>query len=218
MIDLHTHTIMSDGELLPAELARRVDVLGYRYLALTDHAGPSNLGYLIEAGLRAAEELNPHLGVVLIPGVELTHCPPKLIPKLTQEARSLGALWVAVHGETLVEPVLPGTNLAALEAGVDLLAHPGLLTEEEAELAARNGVALELSFRKGHSLTNGLVRLRAREAGAILVVDSDAHSPSDLMTDQLSRGVALGAGLSEEEAELVRQRAYQLAEKAVNRA
>lgn len=28
-IDLHTHSIFSDGELLPSELARRADVLGH---------------------------------------------------------------------------------------------------------------------------------------------------------------------------------------------
>ena len=72
MLDLHTHTIHSDGELLPAELARRVDALGYRYIALTDHVGPSNLEPVARAILLAAEELNPHLEVTIIPGVELT--------------------------------------------------------------------------------------------------------------------------------------------------
>ena len=35
---LHTYTIFSDGELLPAELARRAKVAGYRAIAITNHA------------------------------------------------------------------------------------------------------------------------------------------------------------------------------------
>ena len=42
MIDLHTHTLYSDGELIPAELWRRAQVKGYRYLAITDHVDASN--------------------------------------------------------------------------------------------------------------------------------------------------------------------------------
>ena len=217
MIDLHCHTFFSDGALLPAELARRVEVLGYRYLALTDHAGPSNLEELISAARRAARELNPHLKVTLIPGVELTHVPPGLINDLTRRARGLGAVWVVVHGESLVEPVAPGTNQAALEAGVDLLAHPGLLTLDQARLAAEKGVALELTSRRGHSLANGLVAALAREAGATLVVNSDSHSPGDILTPEMAEKVALGAGLSREEAGLARERALELGARAAAR-
>ena len=42
-IDLHTHSIFSDGELLPSELARRADVLGHKALAITDHVDASNI-------------------------------------------------------------------------------------------------------------------------------------------------------------------------------
>ncbi len=214
MIDLHCHTIFSDGELLPAELAHRVDALGYRYVALTDHVGPSNLELAISACVRAAEELNPYLNCTIIPGVELTHIPPGLIPKLARRAKDLGAVWVVVHGESLVEPVAPGTNQAALETGkgggVDLLAHPGLLTREQARLATRNQVALELTSRRGHSLSNGLVAALGREAGATLLVNSDSHSPGDILTPEMARKVALGAGLSEAEADRLRANALEI--------
>ncbi|MFY9194440.1 MAG: PHP domain-containing protein, partial [Methanoculleus sp.] len=49
MYDLHTHTILSDGELLPTELIRRAAVLGYSTIAITDHADASNLAGLVEA-------------------------------------------------------------------------------------------------------------------------------------------------------------------------
>ena len=107
-----------------------------------------------------------------------------------------------VHGETPVEPVAPGTNRAALECpDVDILAHPGFVTEEDAALAASNGIALELTARAGHNITNGHVAQVARRAGAKLVINTDAHTPRDFMDQARARLVALGAGLTEEEAE-----------------
>jgi putative hydrolase len=196
MIDLHTHCFFSDGALVPAEHLRRVAVLGYAAVALTDHADGSNIEHLITNIGRAAAELNPVSPTRLIVGVELTHVPPPLIGPLTQRARRLGAELVVVHGETPVEPVEPGTNLAAISAGVDILAHPGFITEVEARLAVENGVALELSGRKGHSLTNGHVVRIAEQVGAVLVVNADAHEPGDFLTAERAEIVATGAGLS----------------------
>lgn len=199
MIDLHTHTFFSDGALVPAEHLRRVEVLGYEAVAVTDHADSSNMDFIIPRMIQAAKDLNPHSKTRLLPGIELTHVPPDLIARLVRRARELGAQVVVVHGETIVEPVTPGTNLAAIEAGADVLSHPGFLTEEEARLAAKKGVLLELSGRKGHSLTNGHVARVALSAGAQLVVNADAHAPGDFLTAKMARMVALGAGLSEEQ-------------------
>ncbi len=196
MIDLHTHTFFSDGALVPAEHLRRVEVLGYKAVAITDHVDSSNLDFVIPRMIQAAKDLNPYSSTRLLPGVELTHVPPALIASLTRQARELGALVVVVHGETPVEPVAPGTNLAAIEAGVDLLSHPGFISEEEVRLAAQQGVMLELSGRKGHSLTNGHVARLAIKAGARMAVNADAHTPGDFLTAEMAEKVALGAGLS----------------------
>ncbi|MFO7605858.1 MAG: histidinol phosphate phosphatase domain-containing protein [Desulfurivibrionaceae bacterium] len=197
MIDLHTHTFFSDGELVPAEHLRRVEVMGYEAVAITDHADSSNMDWIIPRIVRAAEDLNRHSKTRLIPGIELTHVPPEMLAGLTAKARELGALIVVAHGETPVEPVRPGTNRASIEAGVDVLSHPGFITLEEAGLAARNGVFLELSGRKGHSLTNGHVARIALETEALLAVNADAHGPGDFLTAKMAETVALGAGLSQ---------------------
>ena len=199
MIDLHTHTIFSDGVLIPVELARRAKVIGYQALAFTDHVDASNLENVLKNVRKAVFAYSPFVGVDLIAGVEITHVPPGLIPDMVRAARGLGAQIVVVHGETLVEPVERGTNLAAIEAEADILAHPGLVTEQEATLAAEKGVFLEISTRKGHSLANGHVAACARRYGARLIINNDAHEPGDLVSLQLREKIALGAGLTPEE-------------------
>ncbi len=199
MIDLHTHTFFSDGTMCPSELVQRAEDKGLQGVALTDHADPSNLEMVVERLRAAVEELNRHHRIRSLAGVELTHVPPPLIGPLALRARALGAHLVVVHGETIVEPVPAGTNQAAIEARVDVLAHPGLLTPEQARAAAENGVLLELSARAGHCLGNGLVAALARRAGAGVVVDSDAHASRDLIDERMARKVGLGAGLDEAE-------------------
>ncbi len=214
MIDLHTHSLFSDGVLVPSELVRRAVMKGYEVIAITDHADASNLDFTIPRVAHACKELSSRWKILALPGIELTHIPPETFAELTGRARSLGAAIVVAHGETLVEPVHPGTNRAAIEAGVDILAHPGLITKEEAALAAKNGVYLEISSRKGHSLSNGHVAKIAAETGTRLVIDTDTHEPGDLITDEFARSVLLGAGLSGDRLDAVFRNSRELAEKA----
>ena len=196
MYDLHTHTIHSDGELLPTELIRRAQVLGYDIIAITDHTDRSNITRLIgmiEAVRSSAEEY----GIRLVTGVEITHVPPKEIPEIAKVARNEGAEVVIVHGETVVEPVAGGTNQAACGCeDVDILAHPGLITEQDALAAAQNNVFLEITSRGGHNRTNGHVCRIAGIAGCSLVVNSDTHSPGDLMSEEARKAVVIGAGMN----------------------
>jgi len=214
MIDLHTHSLFSDGVLVPSELVRRAVMKGYEVIAITDHADESNLDFTIPRVAAACKELNKRWKIIALPGIELTHIPPETFGKLTERARSLGAAIIVAHGETMVEPVHPGTNRAAIEAKVDILAHPGLITMDEAALAAQHGVHLEISSRKGHSLSNGHVVNMAAATGAKLVIDTDTHEPGDLIDDEFARSVLLGAGLSADHIAPVFQHSRALAEKA----
>lgn len=199
MIDLHTHSIFSDGELIPAELIRRACVKGYRAIAITDHMDSSNMDFIIPRIAAIAREFNGVQPVRVIPGTELTHALPGQLPDLVRKARELGAELVVVHGETIVEPVIEGTNRASIEAGADILAHPGLISEEDVVLAAEKGVSLELSGRKGHSLSNGHVASLAVKHGATLVINTDAHSPGDLINRSFAEEIILSAGLDREQ-------------------
>lgn len=198
MYDFHTHTLLSDGELLPTELLRRLKVAGYSAVAITDHVDRSNIAETITAIERvrpSAEEM----GIRLLTGVEITHVPPAEIGELADFAKKNGAEIVVVHGESPVEPVAPGTNHAACSSpDVDILAHPGLINQEDAMLAAKNNIALEITARGGHNRANGYIARISEECGCIIVIDSDAHHPGDLMSDVARKVIAKGAGIKPE--------------------
>ena len=201
LYDLHTHTILSDGEMLPSELVRRMAVLGYTTVAITDHVDTSNAESVVKTLLDVQESARL-FGVRLLCGVEITHVPPSLIAAVARQAREAGADIVIVHGETTVEPVAPGTNHAACACReVNVLAHPGLITHEDARLAQENGIALEITSRGGHNRTNGHVVRIARETSCQMVVDSDAHAPHDLLDKTGKETVAQGAGLTAAESD-----------------
>lgn len=212
MIDLHTHSLLSDGELLPSELARRYEEKGFKAIAITDHADMSNIKSVAEAIVGFCDHW-PKNRIKVIPGIELTHLPLEQFKKAVSFARNKGVKIIIAHGETLVEPVVKGTAEAALESGIDILSHPGLISEEDVKLAARRGIFLELSARGGHCLGNGHVAHLALKYGAKLCINSDSHDPSDIPTVELLKEVGLGAGLSLKElsrvykdmAELVRR-------------
>jgi putative hydrolase len=213
MIDLHTHTFFSDGELVPSELARRAFLKGYKVLGISDHADSSNMEFLITALLKLSQKTHFYGHITIVPGIELTHVPKEAIRELTRDARRMGARFVVVHGETIVEPVEEGTNRAAIDAGVDILAHPGLITEEDALLAKEKNVFLEITAKRGHALTNGHVARLARKVGARLIYSTDAHAPTDLLPEEMARKVVVGAGLLPEDFSIMQKNAFELVER-----
>jgi len=203
MYDLHTHTILSDGEMLPIELIRRMAVTGYTTVAITDHVDLSNAESVLST-LALVRESAGLYGVRLLCGVEITHVPPTQIAPLAKSAKAAGADIVVVHGETPVEPVAEGTNHAACTCNqVNVLAHPGVISLKDAKAAAKNGIALEITSRGGHNRTNGHVVRVARQAGCQMVVDSDAHAPHDILDERAKFIVAKGAGLTDAECKQV---------------
>lgn len=196
VIDFHTHTFWSDGVLSPVEQARRALVNGYQAIGLTDHMGVGNVEHLLQQLRHDRDIVERYWPIQVVIGVELTHVPARGIGEAAKSARDAGAEIVVLHGETPVEPVEEGSDAAAIDCGfVDLIGHPGHITEDEVRRAVNNDVFLEISARSGHCLANGHVASLGQSLGAKLVVDSDAHSPSDLLTEEFQKSVALGAGI-----------------------
>ncbi|MGQ0797828.1 MAG: histidinol phosphate phosphatase domain-containing protein [Methanobacteriota archaeon] len=195
--EFHSHTVLTDGELLGIELIRRAVALGHRAIAVTDHVSLGNIEWVVRQEILDCD-LAKSWDILAIPGVEITHVPPDRLDDAVRAARRAGARVVVVHGETISEPVAPGTNRRAVSnPDVDILAHPGLITREDADLARSNDVFLEISTRRAHAPANGHVAREAEGAVATPIVDSDAHAPGDLVTQDEAVRFARAAGLPE---------------------
>ena len=218
LYDLHTHTFHSDGVLSPLELIHRAFVIGYTGIAITDHVALGSLERMLNEIREDCALARKHWNIKAIPGVELTHLPVHAIPEIAEAARELGAQIVIVHGETTTEPVPRGTNLAAINClFVDILAHPGLITMEEAKLAAKNGIYLELSARRGHMNSNAHVAEMAQKAGAKMLVNSDAHDEHNLLTPAIIAEIVEKAGAGSLMIEIMEQNPLALIAKIENR-
>src|SRR5690606_106848 len=122
----------------PVEQARRAVVNGYSAIGMTDHVGLGNVSHLLTELQREREIIERYWPIKVIVGVELTHVPAAGIAEAARSARESGAEIVVLHGETPVEPVEPGSNAAAIDSGyVDLIGHPGHITEDEVKRAVQ---------------------------------------------------------------------------------
>lgn len=219
MIDLHIHICASSAPQsfgLPAGEALRFAVLnGYRGAGLILRSGeltPPLLAPLIED----INNLSLHANIEAILGIELVHIPPALLPLAVNNARQAGAGLVLVHGESLMECVEEGTNFAAIEAGADILAHPGLIDEQAAAYAAERGVALELSCAPRHAFANSHIINMAERFGCTLVPGSSAVTQREILPPTLRDRLYQGAGLTREGAIRIQQNAGKLLQKQMN--
>ncbi|HNX81614.1 MAG TPA: histidinol phosphate phosphatase domain-containing protein [Candidatus Omnitrophota bacterium] len=197
MFNLHCHSILSDGDLIASEIAVRYAAAGYTTIAITDHADYSNIKNVVSSILDFTRHWPKNSTIKVLAGVELTHVPLDQFKPLVKYARSKGIQIIVGHGESPVEPVIKGTNRAALESGIDILAHPGLISDEDVVLAGQRKIFLEVSSRRGHGNTNNHVANRACALGARLVINTDGHSPEDIITPAQLRQVGITAGLTE---------------------
>ncbi len=205
MYNLHCHSLLSDGVLLPSEVAVRYAHAGYHVIAITDHVDYSNIESVIRAILDFSRHWPSNSGIKVLPGIELTHVPPEQFKPLSKYARKQGIKIIVAHGETLVEPVIKGTNRAALEADIDILAHSGLISDEEVLLAKKKNIFLELTSRKGHAQTNPYVAEKALKFGAKLVLNTDSHAPEDIISPEELIKVGLMANLSPKDLDNINQ-------------
>lgn len=195
-IDLHTHSLFSDGVLIASELVYRAKVRDYEAIAVTDHGDFSTIDFILPRVRKIASALSSAYGLRVLAGIEITYVPPAAIAQAVRLCRRLKADIVVVHGETPAETVPPGTNRAAINAGADVLAHPGYITPEDAAQAAALNVALEITTRRGHRDGNRHVARLAKKCGARLVMNTDTHAPENLMTPDIVRATLKLSGLS----------------------
>lgn len=197
MYNLHAHTFLSDGALLPSEVAVRYQDKGYKVIAITDHADYSNIKQIAKAIVEFCRRWPKDSGIKILPGIELTHLPPEQFKPLAALARKEGIKIIIAHGETCVEPVAKDTNHLALMADIDILAHPGLISDEDTCLAKEREIFLEITSRSGHCQTNAHVIKQARKFGAKLILNIDSHTPEDIISPVELIKVGLDLGLTQ---------------------
>lgn len=217
MYNLHSHTFLSDGELLPSEVAMRYQAAGYRAIAITDHADYSNIKSIVKAIVEFCRKWPKDSSIKVLPGIELTHLPTEQFKPLANYAGRHGIKIIIAHGETPIEPIAQGTNKSALEANIDILAHPGLITDEDTNLAAQKGVLLEVTSRRGHSETNAHVIKQARKFGAKLILNNDSHRCEDIISPAQLNQFGIDCGLTQEEINTIYKNTEGLIKKALGR-
>ncbi|MGA2774738.1 MAG: histidinol phosphate phosphatase domain-containing protein [Candidatus Omnitrophota bacterium] len=203
MYNLHTHTLLSDGVLLPSEVAVRYLDKGYKVIAITDHADYCNIKPLINAVTAFCSHWPKNSGITVLPGIELTHIPPEQFKPLAKYARKNGIKVIVAHGETTMEPVITGTNRAAIMSDIDILAHPGLINDGDTLLAKERNIFLELTSRRGHSDTNNHVAKQALKHGVKLILNNDSHEPQDIITPEELAEIGTNSGVSKEGIDII---------------
>lgn len=212
MMDFHVHVrldgtgegarnaLSNDNGMLPAEALRYASLCGCRAVGLVLRSDGWNLSG-VAALAQHVRRIGLYTNVEAFAGVELVHVPPALLPEVVQEARTAGADFVMVHGETLAEQHLDlvdaGTNFAAVEAGADILAHPGIVDAEVAAFAAEKGVALEWTACPRHALSNSHVVAMAERFNTILLPGSDARNMAELVAPARWKQLFQGGMLSD---------------------
>jgi DNA polymerase (family 10) len=200
--DLHTHTEWSDGRYSIAEMARAAADRGDDYYAVTDHAtGPGMVGGvgLTDAELRdqavAVDTCRDELDadIALLHGVETNIDADGDLSTGDDVLADLDVVVASPHA-ALGQGRAAATDrlVRAVEhPSVDILGHPTgrLIAEREgldpdiervAAAAAGAGTALEINADPARlDLRGELVRV-AIDAGAAVVVDTDAHAPDAL--------------------------------------
>ena len=192
--DLHMHTVASDGRFTIEQMAEAGRALGYEYIAITDHSAshgfgnhvtPEQLRRQIELVRVADDQID---GIRILAGSEVNVLPDG---SLDYDDELLGQLdWIVASLHTsfkMSEKDQTERMIRAMEHPlVDLIGHPtGRLIERRepypldidaiGEAAARTGTFLEINGNPDRRDLNELNVRKVVEAGARIVIDSDAH-------------------------------------------
>ena len=204
--DLHAHTDWSDGTASIAAMARAAKAHGLSYLAISDHSRRLTVAHGLDPVRLAkqcaeVEELNRTLkGIELLTGIEVDVLGDGSLDLPDGALARLDVVIAAVHSKfDLSRAAQTRRILAALDhPKVKILAHPvGRLIDKrepyDVDMLAvirkckARGVALELNAHPQRlDLTDAACRM-AKDEGARVVIDSDAHAEHEF--DNLDFGI-----------------------------
>jgi DNA polymerase (family 10) len=197
--DLHCHTTLSDGRSSLEDMALAAEARGYDYLAVTDHSASHGFGNDVQADelLRQVErvrELNQRLERLrVLAGTEVNIGTDGSLDYDDDVLTELDWVVASVHTSfRMGEGAMTERMMAAMDHPlVDVIGHPtgrkilrrdpyAIDVERIVEHAARTGTMLEINANPDRRDLNDVHCRLAAEAGAMIVIDSDAHSARTL--------------------------------------
>jgi DNA polymerase (family 10) len=197
--DLQMHTTASDGKNSILEMARKAKEMGYAYIAITDHskavrvAGGMDEKQLAKH-LKEIEKANGQIsGFRILKGVEVDILPDGTLDLKDDILRECEVVLASVHSRfNMEEGEMTRRVIQAIRnPNVKILAHPTgrLILEREpfkinlqevVKAAVDHGVVLEINAYPDRLDLKDVDARMARDMGAKLAIDTDAHSALQL--------------------------------------
>lgn len=196
--DLHLHSNFSDGSAAMADMAAAAKKAGLSYIAITDHASPMGMVFGIKEGnikeyLKMVDEARTKVkGIQILAGTEVDILEDGSLYLPDSILKQLDWVVASVHGnfkmppEAMTKRILKGLS----NPYIKVFAHPTsrlLLKRDPIEydtdavfqFAAKQKIALEINASIFRLDLNDVLARRAKEAGCMIVIDSDAHHPRE---------------------------------------
>ena len=208
--DLHVHTNASDGDCDVSEIARAAKKMGYKYICITDHSRSSAIANglspkRLAEQIKQIRKLNEKLkGITILTGTEVDILADGSLDFDNKLLAELDFVIAAIHSG-LASPrqkVTTRTLKAMDNPYVNCIAHPtGRLIGQREPMdidiaavikhAAQTHTALEVNANPWRLDLKDTHCKMAIEAGAKLVIETDAHSVAGL--EFMGFGVATAA-------------------------
>jgi DNA polymerase (family X) len=204
--DLHMHTVLSDGRNSLPEMAEAARGYGYEYIAITEHSASHGFGNDVQPDeLRRQIELIRSLdepGLAVLAGTETNVLPDGSLDYDDDVLQELDWVIASLHTSfRMAEKEQTERIMHAMEHPlVDAIGHPtgrmigrrepyALDVDRVIEKAVETGTFLEINANPNRRDLNDVYARAAAEAGATIVIDSDAHG-ADTLVRNMRYGVA----------------------------
>ena len=204
----HVHTVASDGSATLEELAAAAAERGWEYLGICDHSRSARYAHGLEiervrSQWRQIDSINEAGGVRLFKGIEADilsdgalDYPPEILAGFDFVVASIHSHFQLSEAEQTARLLRalenPYTTILGHLTGRLLLAREGYAVDQEAVIAAagRLGVALELNANPHRLDLDWRMLRRAKEAGALIAINPDAHALKGLDDVRYGIGIA----------------------------
>ncbi len=197
--DLHTHTDWSDGTASIVQMAEAARAMGYDYLAITDHSRSLSVarGLSLEKLLNQIDEVRRADaqvgGIRILAGAEVDILKDGRLDFPNEILERLDVVVASIHsGFQQDRDTITGRIVAAMRnPHVDILAHPtgrllarrpGYEVDIDAVIreAVSTGTALEINSYPDRLDLRDVHAKAARDAGAMISIDTDSHACGEL--------------------------------------